>query len=161
MKIKKVIKNVKNDIVILFVKKKNLIYKFENSSTNFKKKHVYVSRRLCLFDAILKNVFKIVHEDFHLKFHKCYEHFFMYCIRSLIVKFKTYLRHYSQCQMNQIKRHKTYNFLKSIDSSNVFFYTIIIDFIMTLSKSFQKLNSSFFAICKFFKKITFVSKKMI
>lgn len=158
---KKIIKSVKNDIVILFVENDELVYKFDNFTTNLNEKHVYEFRRLCLLDAILTNIFRIVHDEFHLRFHKFYQNFFMYCIRNLTKKLKAYLWHCSQCQINQTRRHKAYEFLQLIDNSNVSFHIIIIDFILTLTKNFQKFDASFFATCKFFKRMTFISRKAI
>lgn len=159
MKIKKIMKN-KNDTTIFFVEKNDLIYKLKNFTTKMNERHVYTSRRLCLFEEILKDIFRTIHEKSHLEYHKCYQILFvLFCIKNLIEKLKIYLKHCHEYQINQIKRHKTHEFLQFIDNSKVFFHIIIIDFILTLSRNIQSFDVVISITCKFFKKMTLISNK--
>lgn len=139
---------------ILFFEENDLIYKTKYSSVKLKDKHVFESYKLCPFKAVLKKVFQIAHDNFHIDFHRCYElFFFAYYIRNLIKTFKFYLKHCPSCLINQTRQHKPHGALQSIELFFVLFHTIVINFILTLSKTKDEFNNVMFTICKFFKRI--------
>ena len=61
---------------------------------------------------------------------------------------------------NQIMRHASYEKLKFINIMTLFFHIIIIDFIVSMPKTSDEMNAIFFTIDKFFKRISFVAKKI-
>lgn len=123
-------KTAKNKIKIVFHQKNDLLY-FENEYfLNF-----FIQRRLCFLQIVLKKTFQTTHKNNHLKFHKCYKILsFVYYIRDLIFALKIYLKHCLKYQINQIKGHKSYKALQLIELSSIFFYIVIMNFILTLSK---------------------------
>ena len=83
-------------------------------------------------------------------------------IFNIITKFYKFIRHCSYCQLNQISRYKLYNFLQSIFSFAKSFHILIIDFILTLSKSLSnECDYILSVIDKFSKVIIFISSKII
>lgn len=102
----------------------------------------------------------MIHENSHLKFHKCYEIlFFIYYIRNFSKTLKIYLKHCSKCQINEIKQHKSYETLQLIDSSSISFHTVTMNFILILSKIKKKFNCVMSVTCKFFKKIILIFER--
>lgn len=101
-----------------------------------------------------------VYNDDHDEFAKCFDRIFVsYYIRELSKYLREYLRHCSQCQIYQIKRHKFYESLQSIFTSFVSFHTLIIDFILTLLKSMKRYKIFMSISCKFIKRITLLLEK--
>ena len=151
-------KIVQNEIKIIFRKKNDLFY-FENDHiTN----HVFQFRCLCLSQTVLKKIFQIVHNSFHLKFHKFYEFFFsVYYIREFTFNLKTFIKHCFECQINQIRRHKFHDSLQSIDSFSIFFHTVVMNFILTLFTTKKRFDCAMSVICKFLKKMILIPNKTI
>jgi hypothetical protein len=136
------------------LKNDDLIYR----SHEIALEHVYKLKKLCISSIVIKNILKIAHDAEHSDFVECYDiiSFFWY-IHELTKYLRQYLQHCSDCQMFQIRRHKFYDSLQSVLISDVFFHTIIIDFILT----FFEFNSEKFDIvmsvtCKFSKRITLI-----
>ena len=77
-------------------------------------------------------------------------------VHSMIKHFKIYIAHCSECQINQIKRHSTYDELTSIISFAILFHTIVMNFIVRLSLS-RDMNVLLTITCKFFKKMLLIS----
>ena len=73
---------------------------------------------------------------------------------------RVYIRKCYVYQLNQIKRHVFYNELIFIKIIKIFFYTLIFDFILTLSK-YQKYDCILIIICKFFKNVNLLFDKTI
>lgn len=90
---------------------------------------------LCISSQFEKKIFKIVHDhQHHSGFHRTYNYisaslFLQHLTRHL----KTYILHCSECQINQMKRHALYESLHSISILSIFFHTITMNFILTLS----------------------------
>ena len=85
-------------------------------------------------------------------------------IFNIITKLYKFIRYCSHCQLNQISRYKLYKFLQSIFSFVKSFHILIIDFILTLSKSLPLLNKCdciLSMIDKFSKTIIFIFDKII
>ena len=122
--------------------------------------------RLYMSTAIKVEIFKLTHNEMkHLDYahtHKrLIEKLYIYNITTKLYEF---IRHCFYCQLNQISRHKSYDFLQSIFSSIKSFHILTIDFILTLSKSLFLLNECDYILSiinKFFKVIIFISDKII
>ena len=143
----------KIDIKISFIKDNDLIFKkkIENSS--------FVSRRMCISICVIKNILSMTHDNDHQDFDRTYKKIiFSWYVRNLTKHFKIYIKHCSQCKINQIKRHKSYESLQSILSSSVSFHILIINFVLTLSKTRTDMNSVMSITCKYIKRIIIVSE---
>ena len=78
----------------------------------------------------------------------------------LTKRLRVYIRKYHVCQLNQIKRHTSYDELILIKTTSTFFHTLIFDFILILSK-YQKYDCIFIMICKFIKNVDLLFDKTI
>ena len=98
----------------------------------------------------------------HSKFDHFYERInsFWY-IKELSRYLKNYIAHCSQCKVNRICRHKSYEFLQSILSSLISFHTLIIDFILTMFVSHIDINCVMFVTDEYSKRITILVNKNI
>ena len=144
---------------LLYVRKNDLIYR-KKIDTNIA---FYVSQRMCAFFEILKDIFSMIHDvNDHFDFDRTYKQIiFVWYIRDLIRHLKNYLKHCSKCQINQIRRHKSYDNFQSILSSSTLFHIITIDFVLTISFSHIELNNVMSITCKYSKRITIVLDKNI
>ena len=154
--------NIENDVNLSFERENHeLVFRIDDSIDD----HAFTSRRLCVSDAIVKNVLEIVHDDSndHSKYTKCYEQIAStWYIRDLIRQLRDYLKYCSKCQINRIKRHQSYDSLQSILSSIIFFHTFSFDFILALSVSrVEQFNVVMSITCKFTKRIIIVLNKNI
>ena len=154
--------NMKNDVNFSFEKKNHeLIFRVDD----FIDDHVFISRRLCISNAVVKDVLKIVHDDSndHSKYAKCYEQIIStWYIRDLIRQLRDYLKYCSKCQINRIRRHQSHDSLQFILSSIILFHTLSLDFIFALSISrVEQFNVVMSITCKFTKRIIIVLNKNI
>ena len=122
----------------------------------------FVPRRMCVSAFMIKEILIIVHNESndHSEFDHFYERInsFWY-IKELIRYLKNYIAHCSQCKINRIRRHKSYEFLQFILSSSISFHTLIIDFILTMFVSHIDMNCVMSVIDKYSKRIIiFVNK---
>ena len=137
----------KTRIDMNFVVQKQLIYHKERL-------------RLCILTTIEKEIFELTHDkNQHSRINRCYARISesLYVSR-LSKKLRQYIKHCSKCLLNQIKRHKSYEKLLSITSFDIFFHTIFINFIMSISKD---MNTLLTVICKFFKRVAILTNKAI
>ena len=90
--------------------------------------------RLCISKSRQKDVFKITHDDnAHVDQHRAYRRLIkIVYIFKMSRKFRLYLRYYSTCQFNQIKRHNFYEKLTSIFTSILSFHIIVMNYIFAL-----------------------------
>ena len=111
---------------IQFVFRKDLIY-YQNEYNNRK--------RLCIFKSLKQKIFELIYNKHNYKeFYYIYKRIIeSYYLRHLIRRLKHYIFYCSKCQLNQTKKHAFYESLKSILTSPLIFYTIIIDFILRFS----------------------------
>ena len=124
--------------------------------------HVYESRRLCISHFVVSNILRLIHDDEHVDYVKCFEEMFVsYYIRDLSRYLRDYLKHCSKCQMYQTKKHASYDSLQFILISSISFHTIIIDFILVLFVFRDELNITMSVICKFTKRLTLIVDKKI
>ena len=124
--------------------------------------HVYEFRRFCIFHFVVSNILRLIYDDKHANYVKCFEKMFAsYYIRDLSRYLRDYLKYCSKCQIYQIKKHVLYDSLQFILISSISFHTIIIDFILILFVSRDELNITMSVICKFIKQFTLVVDKKI
>ena len=151
-------KNDVNVAKIFFYRKNELIFRFDEYIID---SHAYEFHRLCIFQSTIQNILVAAHDDSHSNFARCYDKIAIsYYIRDLFRYLKDFLKHCFKCQTYQTRRHKSYDSLQSILTSNISFHTIIIDFILTLLKSRVDQFDCVMSInCKYFKRIMLVSSK--
>ena len=152
--------NVENN-AFFFYRQNELIFCFDDCTID---EHAFESRRLCISQSLIVEIFNIIYEivNEYSKFDKYYKRISLfYFIKKLTQQLRNYFYHCSNCQINQTKKHRFYELMQFILTSSIFFYTFIIDFILTLSKSHVQLNFAMSIICKFFKRITCILDKTI
>jgi len=114
---------------------------------------------LCILKSLYDRMFKIAHDDIsysgYAQIHKrLIDLLYFY---DLLKNLHKYIWHCSQCQLSQMLHYKSYNVLQSIITSSHSFYTLTIDFILTLSLSkSDKYNTIMSVTDKFSKAITFI-----
>ena len=123
------------------------------------------SSQLCIFVNFEQNVMKLIHdENSHVEHHRIYARIVKSVyIRHLFRKLIIYIRHCSFCQFNQIKRHQSYDELMSLSTSCQFFHTIVMNFILVLSRRVREIREydcALTIICKFSRRLIIVSNKM-
>ena len=151
----------KNDVNVVkfsFYRENELIFRSDDYIID---NHVYEFHRLCISQSTIQNIFVVAHDDNHSNFARCYDKIaIFYYIRDLFKYLKNFLKHCFKCQTYQTRRHKFYNSLQSIFISNIFFHTIIIDFILILFKSrVDQFDCVMSISCKYFKRIMLISNK--
>ena len=117
-------------------------------------------QRLCISSSLDKEIFDLTHnKNQYFEINRCYARISesLY-VSHLSKKLRQYISHCSECQLNQIRRHKAYEELLSIKSSAILFHTISIDFIMTIS---EEMNTLLTIICKFFKRVIILTDQTI
>jgi hypothetical protein len=117
-------------------------------------------RRFCISLNCEIDVFKLAHDqNNHAEHNKTYTRLIdTVYISRLSRKLRQYIKHCSACELNQTKRHATYDELILIAFSKISFRTLTMNFIMTLS---EKQNTALFVICKTFKRMTIIFDKFI
>ncbi len=141
------------------LKSDDLIYRLDEIAL----KHIYEFRKLCISSFVIKNIPSIAHDFKHFDFVKYYDiiSFFQY-IHELTKHLRQYLRHCSNCQIFQIRRHKFYDSLQLMLISNISFDIIIIDFILALSRFVSKsFDTIMFVICKLSKRIILIFEEVL
>ena len=98
------------------------------------------------------------HADFHWVYNNIVADLYIWNLSQCL---KQYITHCFKCLHYQIARHTSYEALQSIVESSISFHIIIIDFILRFSKISAGLNAVITIICKFFKKMKFISDKEI
>ena len=157
IKIAKVIDfNNRDNTTILFIKIDELIYRKEISDNA----SLFVSKKMCVSTFFVNDILHMIHNENHFEFDRIYEKIICsWYIRDLISRLKKFLKHCSKCNVNRTKRHKSFDSLQSILFSSISFHTLIIDFVLALSKSHIDLNVLMSVICKFSKRIIVISEK--
>ena len=122
--------------------------------------HVDERRRLCILVACEQKIFRMTHdENQHSDRHRCYQKIVdtFYVLR-LSRKLRLYIEHCSSCQLNQTKRHRSYEELISVFSSSRSFHIIVMNFVVELSNIYDAL---FIVIDKFFRRVLIMREKTI
>lgn len=119
-------------IDIDFELRDNLIY---YTSSNIDK-----HTRLCILIIQKKDIFQAIHNKYYTNVHRCFHRITktLYILQ-LLRKLQAYVEHCFACQVNQIKRHRSYNKLILISLSSYFFYTIVINFVIELLNKYNVL----------------------
>ena len=145
--------------------KKNSNDVFDDMNFIFKKNRLYyVSSkkilRFCISWNMKKNVFQIIHDqNHHCEFHRMYVRAIdAVYIKHFAIWFKRYIWYCKQCLKKQTTKHVLYEQLILIKIMTLFFHTITIDFIVTLSSFESKMNAVFITINKYFKWIIMLSE---
>ena len=164
-KIIEILNNDESVIILFFYREKkntfdeNFIFRSNDFTID---DHVYEFCRLCIFHSIVQNIFQLIYDDDHFDYVKCFEQMFVsYYIRDLFRYLRDYLKHCSNCQIYQIKKHAFYEFMQSILTSSISFHIIIIDFILILFLTSKKLDISMSIICKHTKRFILIVDKKI
>ena len=160
-KINKVLDSaIENDTKLSFYRENDLIFRDDDLvDTDF---NSYETRRLCISYLAINDILKMIHDEDHSDFAKNYDKISAsWYIRDLAKYLRDYLKHCSECQIYQIKRHLSYDSLQSILTSLISFHTIIMNFILALS-SFIAANFNILLsiICKFIKRIILILDKI-
>ena len=124
----------------------------------------FVFRRMCVFDFMIKDILTMTYDEFneHVEFDRTYERIInAWYIPELSRQLTDYLKHCFKCQINRIRRHKSYNSLQSILSSFISFHIFTIDFVLVLSISHTDINNVMTITDKFSKKVIIVLNKDI
>ena len=101
-------------------------------------------------------------DHYHAGFHQVYNSIIISLyIQNLLWCLKQYITHCLKCLHYQITRHVSYEALQLIIESSISFHIIITDFILELSRISSDLDAMITIICKFFKKMKFISDKEI
>ena len=148
-----------NSVSLSFYRENEFIFRFDDYTID---NHAFESRRFCIFQFFVDEIFDTIHDAIndHVDFRKCYERLiFFYFIRRLFKQFRDYLRHCSNCQIYQTRRHKSYDSMQSILTSSIFFHTLIINFILNLFKFRDDFDIVMFVTCKHTKRVTCVLSK--
>ena len=167
VKIMKVIKNLKKRLK----REKNI--RFEDRSRYESKIHIDLNfimrddliyhkkrQRLCISASLDKEIFMLTHDkNQHFGVNRCYARISenLY-IPHLSKKLRQYVSHCSNCQLNQIKKHRSYEKLLSISTSTTLFHTIFMNFVMSISNN---MNTLLIIICKFSKRVIILADKAI
>ena len=146
--------SIENGAKLSFYRKNELIYRSDDFIIE---SHAYELKRLCIFHSIIEDILKMIHDENHLSFVRCYEKIIaFYYIRDLSRYFRDYFKHCPKCLIFQIWKHQSYGFLQSILTSSISFHIIIINFILILSL-FDNFDILMSVICKFLKRVILIS----
>ena len=115
----------------------------------------------CIFKSLKKEIFQIIHnKHHHISFYWVYNTIVVSLfIWSLSWQLSQYIIHCLQCQHYQIIQHQSYRILQSVIRLLILFHTVMIDFIIKLLKIKDEFDAIIMMICKFLKKIKFISDK--
>ncbi len=120
--------------------------------------HVKNKKRLCISFNCEKDVFELAHDqNNHSEHHRIYIKLIdQFYILKLSRKIRTYIKHCSTCELNQTKRHSSYEELILIFNEQISFQIIVMNFILALS---ENMNTTFIVICKVSKRVIIISEK--
>ena len=118
--------------------------------------------RLYISSVMKAEIFKLAHDEMrHPRYARTHKRLTQdLYIYNMTIKLHEFIRHYPHCQLNQTPRHKLYDLLQLIFSSARPFHTLIIDFILALSKTIDEMNCAIKVIDKFSKTVTFIVNKI-
>ena len=116
---------------------------------------VNLRKRLCILKFIKKKIFDFAHdENNYQKFQRIYDRVTTnYYMRHFIRKLKKYIFYCLDCQLNQTKKHKSYESFRLVQTIFEIFHTLTINFVFVLSKQKHEFDYMMFITCKFSKKI--------
>ena len=107
--------NIESSVFLFFYRDRNELIFRSNVSTisDLKSDYNFQSQRLYVSRSIIDEILAIIYDDNkRMSFNRCYKQIASsYCIKKLSKVLYKYLRHCSQCQLYQTRRHKFYNLL--------------------------------------------------
>ena len=116
--------------------------------------------KLCIFKALIQEVFEFVYDKIHHeRFHRIYDRFHFVFIRQLTKHLRNYIKYCPIYSLHRTERHKFLGELHFINSSDISFHTINMDFVVILSEINANANTLFTIINKFSKKILLIPGK--
>jgi len=117
--------------------------------------------RLCIPQSLIGDVLRIAHTNVgHPGAARTFERAAsLWYIRRLSWHVRDFLQHCLECLVYQTRRHQPYGSLQPIQSPNVPFHTITIDFILALPKLKEGFDCARSITCKFSKRITLIPGK--
>ena len=141
-------------IDLRFKLREDLIY-----YTNFNNKR----ERLYILNLLKKKIFKLIYDRQHYKdYYRTYDRISnSIYLRHLFKHLRIYVEYYSKCELNQTRRHKSYDSIILIDRPDISFHIIAINFIVALSITAEESNNLLIVINKFLKRVLLISKKII
>ena len=143
--------NIEDDVKFSFFRKNDLIFRMNDFIIE---PHAYESRRLYISHSMIENILKMIHDENHDGFARCYKKIStFYYIWELTRYFREYFKHCSKCQIFQTRRHLSYEFMQFIFILLISFHIITINFIFILSLTADNYNYLILIICKYFKRI--------
>lgn len=112
---------------------------------------------LCIPPSVALDILAIAHEERHLGFSCCYKIIaHSWFIQGLTKLLQAFIHHCFQCLALQTRRHVPYGSLQRIKSPPVPFFTLTLDFVLTLPVSANEYNTLMLITCKFSKRITLI-----
>ena len=104
----------------------------------------YIERnrsRLCILKILKEEIFRLAHDDNqHVEAHRCFHRISKTMfISRLLRKIRSYVDHCLSCQVNQTKRHRSYEELMSIFTTSHSFHIIAMNFIVGLLDKYDSL----------------------
>lgn len=133
-------------IEIKFAINNNLIY------------YISKNKQFCIFTFCEKIIFELIYDQNNYKeYYRVYQHLIntIYILR-LLQKICQYIKHCLFYELNKTKRYTTYKKLILIAILTILFCTIVINFIIILSKKF---NLILIVICKILIQINLIVEK--
>ena len=111
-----------------------------------------IIHRLCIPKSCEKVIFETAHDhNNHAGYHRTYQRLIdTIFMPKLARKTRLYVKHCPECELNQTKKHASYEELMPITASTIPFRTIAMDFIVGLPKKFDSILT---VTCKTSKKI--------
>ena len=114
--------------------------------------------RLCVPRSVMKDVFDVAHGDGYPGYERCFQIIARsWYVRRLGRHLREYLRHCPECLVYQTRRHQPYGSLQPILTPSVPFHTITPDFIVSLSESYEGLDTILSCTDKFTRRITLIA----
>ena len=113
--------------------------------------------RLCIPLSVALDILAIAHSEGHPGFSHCYKIISRsWYIRGLTKLLRAFIRHYTQCLALQTSCHALYGSLQTIELPPVPFFTLTLNFLLSLPLSKKKYNVIMSVTCKFSKRVTLI-----
>ena len=113
--------------------------------------------RLCISPSVAPDILAVAHGKGHPGFSSCYEIISRsWYVRGLTKLLQAFIRHCPQCLALQTRRHAPYGSLQPIESPPVPFFTLTLDFVLTLPLLKESHNAIMLVTCKFSKRVTLI-----
>ena len=151
-KVLNLLRSLGSNASIRFSLRDDLIY---YTNRDDRRKRLYVPNKL------ETNIFELTYNrQYYYGFYRSYNRI----IRSIYLRYLTkylrsYIEYYSKYELNQTKRHRLYSALNPINTPSIPFYTITIDFIVTLPTTIEGYDSLLIITDKALKRVLLLPGK--